>query len=438
MLLNHLHHDLCFDLHNAGVVLQVHIRSSNALFLGQHVQLLEKGHVLGVAHADHGIHTRVNSPHSSLRQHLLVAQVVAVSIEYNLEVLLQGGTGNSFGSLSTLDSIGKVLERLGAQARQHGVHSRHVLARTHSSELEAVATVRERRSTVAVLSWAVEYRQAISSQVDLGALGVVHNVVTLHVALHVVRHLLSQVHRHDSRGGLASAQTEVVARAGNGHAHEVTILINSGKHSSHDDREDVRGARSLSQLLDIHQVGAIISTDRPVIVLARSVHTIKRLLVHQAGHAIGDSHLLHDLHKHHVLVNLSGHEAKVRGELVLTRGHLSMTSNQRNAHLVGLALDLSHGAQGRRSGIRRGHVVVAHLLTSRCHLTQHSTARQLQVGALHEGITRNEKELLFQTDVGLKRLHLVAQKLEQTASFARHGIVRAQKRGLFIQAVSIV
>lgn len=88
-----------------------------------------------------------------------------------------------------------------------------------------------------------------------------------HIRFQVVGHGLSQVRGDDGRGSLACPQTEVVARASDGQAHEVAEVVDSFQNCRHDDREDGGGTRALGKLCDVEQVRSIVRADRPVIVL---------------------------------------------------------------------------------------------------------------------------------------------------------------------------
>ena len=91
--------------------------------------------------------------------------------------------------------------------------------------------------------------------------------VLTHVRLQVVGHGLSQICRDDGWGSLARTQTEVVARASDGQAHEVAEVVDSLQDCGHDDGEYGGGTGALGELSDVEQVRSIVRADGPVVVL---------------------------------------------------------------------------------------------------------------------------------------------------------------------------
>ena len=149
--------------------------------------------------------------------------------------------------------------------------------------------------------------------------------------------------------------------------------------------------------------------------------------------ASGD--LLEDLHDLQVLVDLRGREAEERRKLVLVGRDLAVARAQRDAHHHALVLDLLHARE--RDGVDRRHVVVARLLPARRHLAHHRAPRELQVGPAVVLLARHEEELLLEADVGLDRLGVEAQVLDQAAGLFGDGTHRAEQRRLLVERVAV-
>ena len=59
------------------------------------------------------------------------------------------------------------------------------------------------------------------------------------------------------------------------------------------------------------------------------------------------------------------------------------------------------------------HIVVTHLLTTRCLPAHNSTTSHLQVGTGKELVARNQEKLLLQPNIGLKTWDIPAQVLQR-------------------------
>eukprot|EP00966_Prymnesium_polylepis_P169657 3922672-Prymnesium_polylepis.1 len=89
--------------------------------------------------------------------------------------------------------------------------------------------------------------------------------------------------RARARGRALRSRTEVVARRGDGHAHQVGVVVHRAHDGRHDRREGLRLARHLVQLRAVEEVDTAVGLQREVIVLARAVDALEGLLVQPAG-----------------------------------------------------------------------------------------------------------------------------------------------------------
>ena len=105
---------------------------------------------------------------------------------------------------------------------------------------------------------------------------------------------------------------------------------------------------------------ARVGGQRPVVVLARPVDTIKRLLVQQHAEAVPVGHFLHQTHEQHVVVDGQIALLVDRGQFKLVGGHLVVARLTRDAQFEGMYFEIFHE---RLHALGNGaKVVVVHLL----------------------------------------------------------------------------
>mmetsp|Transcript_42136 Transcript_42136/g.103897 ORF Transcript_42136/g.103897 Transcript_42136/m.103897 type:complete len:704 (-) Transcript_42136:81-2192(-) len=438
LLDDHVDHALGLDLDGAGVVLQLHVLPRLHLRLAHHAHVREELEVLGVCEAEGGLDAGVDAPHAAVGELLLLVGTVVVAVEDHLPVLVERGRRDILRLGALLNLVREGAERLRHDRLEHGVDHRHVLARAHGAELEARAAVGEGRRAVAVLSRHLEGGQHVCTHVEDFGGGRVLRLDARLVRLKVLGEVVAEVGADDGGGGLARAETEVVARRSNGGAHQVAVLVDSRHDGGHDDGEDLSRARSLRHLCDVEEVGAACRADAPVVVLARAVDVVERLLLQERSKSVCGGHLLDDLHGPHVLVDLGGHRAEQGRHLVLVGGDLAVAGAQGDAHLKRLALHVLDRVNGGLRQRERGHVVVAHLLPAGGVAPEHGASRHHQVEALHVRLAGDQEELLLEADVGLDARHVVAEGLKKTRALLAHRLRRAEQRRLLVEREAVV
>lgn len=82
--------------------------------------------------------------------------------------------------------------------------------------------------------------------------------------------------------------------------------------------------------------------------------------------------------------------------------------------------------------------MIRELLAAWWHLSSYSPTGHLQVGAAVVGVTRDEEQLLLQTDVDVQRLHIIAQVLQQALALSVERVEGAQQWHLAVQRVAVV
>ena len=440
VLVDHVNHRQRFHLDLADVVAEENRLARLAFLGGENAHLFEEGNVLVTVEFVDSVAAGIDAPHTALDSLIRPFRIITVTVEHALVVRLQQVLRDGERLFTRLEAVRNNLKRLGGDGVQDSVDKRHVLRRTGGAELETVTTVRERRRTVTI------FRRDFNGWDRVGAelqRLLRRRILTKSALLDSVQELSegrAKVRGHDSRRRFHGTETEVVARGRDRKAHQVTVLVDGGNHGGHDERENFRVAGDGVDLLRVHQVEAVGSTDGPVVVLTGAVDASERLLLEKPREAVLGGNFLDDLHNHQVLVHLVDGVAEHRGELVLVRRDFTVTGLQRNAKLEALLLDLTHALEGGGGAGDRSHVAIAHLLATRRHRTGDGTAGELKIRAAVERVSRNQEDFLFQTNVGVHRrvADVVLHRLEHTLGLLVQGGGGAVKRRLLIESIAVV
>ena len=220
--------------------------------------------------------------------------------------------GDGLRRLAALDAVRDLLEGVGRDRVEHRVHEGHVLGRADGAELEAVAAVGEGRRAVAVLRGDLHVAHALDAHGEIFRFRFVL-AAALGVGREVLGHVVAEVGRDDRRRRLAGTEPEVVTRRANSHSHQIAVLVNGRDDGGHDRGEGIITS-SLRDLADVEEVDAVVRADRPVVVLARAVDVVERLLLEEGGEAVLGRGLLDDLH-HDLCVN------QTVSQVMSRRGH---------------------------------------------------------------------------------------------------------------------
>mmetsp|Transcript_23038 Transcript_23038/g.45947 ORF Transcript_23038/g.45947 Transcript_23038/m.45947 type:complete len:682 (+) Transcript_23038:130-2175(+) len=438
VLVDHIDHAEGLHLDGAGVVVVEGGLAGDALLAGHDAHLLEDGLVLVGGEGADGLNARVDAPHAVGGELLLVGLIVVVSVEDDLPVVGERLLGDVGGGGASLDGVGELLELLGGDHVEDGVDHGDVLGGTDGAELEAGSSVGEGGGAVAVLGGDGDGEDGGSSEVHLLDSGLVLAGLSVLEALHVGGHVISEVGGDDGGGGLAGSEAEVVSGRGDGHPHEVAVLVDGGDDGGHDHGEGVGVAGGGVELVGVKEVDAVGGADTPVVVLAGAVDIVEGLLLEEGGEAVLGCDLLNDLHDHDVLVDLRGVGAEEGCELVLVGGNFAVAGLEGDSHLPALSLHLLHGLEGGLGSGEGGHVVVAHLLSPGGVLAHDGAAGHLEVHAAEVLVAGDEEDLLLKSDVGDEGLGVVAHELEEPAALLVEGLVGAQEGSLLVKGGAIV
>ena len=305
-----------------------------------------------------------------------------------------------------------------------------VLRRAGRAELELVARERERRRAVAV-SRVLRKR---GERVDAHAKRRLRRALRpLRAGLDGVQdgvQLIAEKHRDDCGRRLVRAKAVVVSGAGRRHAEDVRVHLYGADDREKDREEDGVFARVVAGR---EEVPAAVG-DRPVAVLARSVHALERLFVQEAHKAVALRRLAQHLHYEHVVVDGEVEVLEHRRKLELRRRDLVVARLRRDAELPEALLDLGHELEDAR--LDRAEVVVFELLVLRGRRTEHRAPGLQEVRALHVETTVDEEILLLGSKSYLYMRLRLAELAHQPLDRLRDGLDRAEKRRLHVERVA--
>ena len=312
-----------------------------------------------------GLHSGIDTPDATVSEFLLHRLVIVVAVKDDLPVFVEGLAGNIVGIGAGINGIGEFGEFLSDNGVEYGVDHGDILRGSNGAEFETGPSVGEGRGAVAIFSGYFEGEDFVSSEVQgLDARDVLSFALSVFEVREVEGDIIAKVGGHDGGRGLAGAEAEVIAGTGDGHPHQVSVLVDGGDDGGHDDGEGGVVPGGGIDGLRVQHHDAVLGGDAPVVVLPAPVDVVEGLLLQQSGHAVASGDLLDDLHDHQVLVDLGGIVAVERGELVLVGSNLSVASLKGNSKAPALVLDLLHAGQGGVGQTGRGHVVVTHLLAA--------------------------------------------------------------------------
>ena len=154
------------------------------------------------------------------------------------------------------------------------------------------------------------------------------------------------------------------------------MLLHSREHVHEEGDELEIAVRVLAGSEELYSgVGA----ERPVVVFARTVHALERLLMENHHEAVLARYLVHEVHHNLVLVVREVGLAVYRGELELVGRDFVVTGLERDSEAVPGYFQLSH--ERRHAGRNGAEVVVVKLLVLRRIVAHQGASGNHQVGA---------------------------------------------------------
>ena len=223
----------------------------------------------------------------------------------------------------------------------------------------------------------------------------------------------------------------VVARARNGEAQQILILV----HGADDGADHEQEARVLAWgLAGGEEVDARIGGEPPVVVLAGAVDSGEGLFVQQAGQPVAARNLFHNLHRELVVVHGDAARLKHGRELVLGGRDLVVLRFGGDAEPPELLVQIAHKL--RDAQLDRAVIVVVELLSLRRLRAEKGVTRVNEVLALFITVAVDEEILLFESDRGENLGAVHAEQAHQTHCLRVQRVHGAQERGLLVQRVA--
>ena len=244
--------------------------------------------------------------------------------------------------------------------------------------------------------------------------------------------LVAQEDGHNRRRSLVGAQTVVIAGRSDGSAQELLIVVDGLDHRGEEDDELQVVERGVARIEQVLGLGA----ERPVVVLARTVDALERLLMQQADQIVAGGDELHLLHHDQVLVDGLVDLAIDGGELMLAGGNLVVLSLGGDAERPQLVVQVLH--IGRDGGADCAKVVLLELLALAGSGAKERAAGDDQVLALAVGILLDQEVLLLVTHGRNDLLGGLAKECQYTLGLTRERGHGAQQRGLLVQGLARV
>ena len=379
-----------------------------------------------------------NSVYSSLevRQTALLSlyeplSAVAVAVEdyslMSLYVLYKQIMQSCIEIVCLLEFVCEFSQRVSNDSVQYGIRTSNVQAGTCASELELVAGECERRCSVSIGGILREVRKRRYAHVEHGVSRCV--IPALFKSLDNVLKLLAEEDRDDCRRCLVSAQSVVVTCRSHGKSQQVRILVNC----LDDSNQECQELRVLHRRLTrIQQVLTIVSGQRPVIVLTRTVDSCERLLMEQANQIVLKGDLLHKLHCELVLIGSEVCRREYRSVLVLCRSHLVVLCLGGDAELPHMLVEILHVVS--YAVLDRSEVVVVKFLSLGSRSAKQRSASEDQVLSLIIGsLVYQEVLLLSAYGCNYSLCGGIAEKSEYSQSCVGNNVHGAKQRSFLIQ-----
>ena len=192
----------------------------------------------------------------------------------------------------------------------------------------------------------------------------------------------------------------IVACGCYGKSQQVLIIVNSLDNCCEEQQELCIFSRCLAWG---EKILTLICGDRPVVVLAGTVHASKRLFVEQTNKSVTESNFLHYLHCKLVVVGSDICSIIDRRKFMLCRSNFIVLCLGKDAELPELSVQISHILCNSR--LDRAEIVIVHFLSLGRHSTEESSSCHNEVFSLLPHITVNKEVFLLGTNGGLYTLY---------------------------------
>ena len=326
---------------------------------------------------------------------------------------------------------GHLLDGVGGDGVQYGDGEADRLTRSHRAELELVAGEGERRGAVTVASVFRQLRKHLRAQSEEAAFsgGGGRSGDEL---LEDVGELVAREDGDDGRRRFVRTQTVVVRGMGDGHAQQILVIMNGFDDGRREEQEAQVRVRIFTRLEQVHPGGG---AHRPVGVFSASVHTGKRLLVHQGNETVFTGDRFQDGHRQLLVIGCDVRRFEDRSDFKLSGSHFVVTRFHGHTQAVEFFFRIHH--EGQHALRNRSEVVVFQFLTFRWLGADQGAVGLHQIRTRVEEFLIDQEVLLFATHGGVDTLLFgIAQQLERFHSHGVQGVVGTQNRGFRIQGLA--
>ena len=213
---------------------------------------------------------------------------------------------------------------------------------------------------------------------------------------------------------------------------EQSVVLVDGHERLHG--EDHEAQVVLTRLAWSMEQDAGVGGERPVVVLARTVDAVERLLVEQHLEAVLVGHALHERHEQHVVVHGEVGLLEDRSALKLVGGHLVVACLYRYAKFESLDLEVLHeGLHALRDG---AEIVVVHLLVLGALVAHERASGEDEVGTRGVEVLVDEEILLLPSQVGDDLLHVGIEIVAHVSGGHVDGVEGTQQRCLVVEGLA--
>ena len=219
----------------------------------------------------------------------------------------------------------------------------------------------------------------------------------------------------------------VVAGRRHGHAQELLVVVDR----LDDARQKHEEAQVLHRILARIEQVLLACGNSPVVMLARAVDALERLLMLQADKPVVAGQKLHLLHREEVLVDGAIRVRENRRELVLRRRDLVVLGLRGNAELPQLVVELLHELVHRRAN--GAEVVLLKFLALARRIAEQRAAGEDEVEALGVILLGDKEVLLLGADRSDDFLIAFTEQLEHAVRLLVDGNHGAKKRRLLVE-----
>ena len=292
---------------------------------------------------------------------------------------------------------------------QHDVGTGNAVGRAQHTEFKFIPSKRKRRRAVAVRRIPVKFGKNIDPQLHL-CLFCTRIRRTGFDGLQDSVQFISQKDGHSRRRRFIGAKPVIVSSCCHGNAEQILIVVHCLDHSAQKQQEL---GIFIGRFPRRQKVDPLIRRHRPVIMLAASVYSGKRLLVEKAYQTVLCRHLLHHFHGQLVMVRCDIGGGVNGRQLMLGRSHLVMLCFRQDPQLPELLIQILHICG--HPWLDHSKIMIVHFLSLGRLRSKKSPSREPQVLSLLIHFPCNKKIFLLRPHGCADIFYIVISKQTENA-----------------------